>query len=263
MSKLRFSTSISMMFREQPIVERFAAARAAGFEGVEIQVLAEGDPDQMAAAAQAADIDVVLVNVGMGDFLAGGAGVAGVPGRETQFREEFERTLQAARSLKAHYVHLGPSRVPAEASRSDCLEAYKSNVSLAVAAAHSEPMLLLLEPLNAPDMPDVLFTDVDEASAWVRENFPGSVWIMFDIYHVARSGKDVLEAYRRNRDVVRHVQFSDVPGRQEPGAGELDFPALFRGLEAAGYDGWLGAEYFARRPTPETLAWFEPYRKIA
>ena len=46
-----FSTSISFMFRELPILERFAAAKAAGFQGVEIQVLDEGDPADMARAA--------------------------------------------------------------------------------------------------------------------------------------------------------------------------------------------------------------------
>ena len=261
MSTLRFSTSISLMFRERPILERFAAARAAGFEGVEIQLLAEGAPDEMAAAARQAGVEVVLINVGMGDFLAGGAGLSGVPGRESQFLAELDRALQAAQSLRSRFVHVGPSRVPAGGSREACLATFEANVGAAVARSADQPVTLLVEPLNTADTPDVLLGDVDAAAAWLRERFAGQAWLMFDIYHVARSGKDVLEAYRRNRDVVRHVQFSDVPGRQEPGAGELDFPALFRGLEAAGYSGWLGAEYFARRPTAETLGWFEPYRK--
>lgn len=260
MSTLRFSTSISLMFRERPIGERFAAARAAGFGGVEIQVLAEGDPEQMAVAAEQAGIEVVLLNVGMGDFLGGGAGLSGVPGRESQFLAEFERALLAAQRMKARFLHLGPSRVPSGATRESCLATLLANVRAAVDRTAGSPATLLVEPLNSADTPDVLLGDVDAAAEWLRRHFAGQVWLMFDIYHVARSGLDVLEAFRRNRDVVRHVQFSDVPGRQEPGAGTLDFPALFRGLEAAGYRGWLGAEYFARRPTQETLGWFEPYR---
>jgi hydroxypyruvate isomerase len=59
-----------MMFREHPIQERFAAARAAGFQGVEIQVVDEGDPGTMAVAAREAGVEIVLINVDMGDLPA-------------------------------------------------------------------------------------------------------------------------------------------------------------------------------------------------
>ena len=113
----------------------------------------------------------------------------------------------------------------------------------------------MIEPLNAADMPDALLGDVDEAANLIRENFPNRVWLMFDIYHVARSGKDVLAAYQRNRDVVRHVQLSDAPGRHEPGTGSIDFASVFAGIDAAGYQGWFGAEYLPTKATLDTLGW--------
>jgi hydroxypyruvate isomerase len=264
-STLRFSTSISLLFRELPISERFGAARRAGFAGVEIQVLAEGEPTQMAAAAQAAGVEVVLVNVGMGDYLGGGPGLSGVPGREQTFRAELERTLAAARLLRARFVHLGPSRVPDGVSREACLASYRSNLdaALAMRAATAAEAELLIEPMNRVEAPTALIGDIDVGAVLLRDGYAGHIGLQFDVYHVAMNGYDVLDRYRAHRDLVRHVQFSDVPGRGEPGSGQLDFPALFRGLGEAGYDGWLGAEYFARRPTPETLAWFEPYKQSA
>lgn len=252
----RFSTSVTLMFREYPALERLAAARKAGFAQVEIQVL-EAPPADIAAAAAAADVGVLLLNVGMGDFLQGGPGLAGVPGREVQFRDEFGKALGAARALRTPYVHLGPSRVPAGVSRQDCLATYKANVSGAAAFAGDGEVTLLIEPLNAADMPDVLLGDVDEVAKLIRECFPNRVWLMFDIYHVARSGKDVLAAYQRNRDVVRHVQFSDAPGRHEPGTGSIDFASVFAGIEAAGYQGWFGAEYLPTKATLDTLGWMK------
>jgi hydroxypyruvate isomerase len=261
----RFSTSISLLFRELPIVERFAAARRAGFEGVEIQVLAEGDPAQMATAAKAAGIEVVLVNVGMGDYLGGGPGLSGVPGREQAFRAEFERSLAAARQLRARFVHLGPSRVPEGVSREACLASYRSNLDAALAmhAANRAEAELLIEPMNRVEATTALIGDIDAGADLLRDGYAGRIGLQFDVYHVAMNGHDVLDRYRAHRDLVRHVQFSDVPGRGEPGSGKLDFAALFRGLREAGYEGWLGAEYFARQPTPETLAWFEPYKQPA
>lgn len=260
----RFSTSISMMFREVPIVERFAAARAAGFEGVEIQVLAEGDPAEMAQAARESGIDVVLINVGMGDFLAGGPGLSGVPGREVEFREQFAQALDAARQMQARFLHLGPSRIPDGVTREDCLAVYRSNVEHAIgvrAAAAATGCELLIEPLNRVETPTALLQDIDDGARLIDAAFRGRVGLQFDVYHVAMNGHSVLDAYSRHRDLVRHVQFSDLPGRQEPGAGQIDFPTLFAALGQAGYAGWLGAEYFARRPTPETLGWFQPYRR--
>jgi hydroxypyruvate isomerase len=262
LSAQRFSTSISLLFRELPIAERFGAARRAGFGGVEIQVLAEGDPAQMATAAEAAGIEVVLVNVGMGDYLGGGPGLSGVPGREQAFRAELERTLDAARLLHPRFVHLGPSRVPEGVSRETCLATYRANLDAALAmhAASGAQAELLVEPMNRVEAPTALLGDIDDGATLLRDGYAGRIGLQFDVYHVAMNGHDVLDRYRAHRDLVRHVQFSDVPGRGEPGSGQLDFAALFRGLREAGYDGWLGAEYFARRPTPETLAWFEPYK---
>ena len=252
----RFSTSVTVMFREYPALERLAAARKAGFAQVEIQVL-EAAPADIAAAAAAAEVGVLLLNVGMGDFLQGGPGLVGVPGREAQFLDEFGKALGAARAMRAPYVHLGPSRVPAGVSRQDCLATFKENVAAAAAAAVAAggEVTLLIEPLNVADMPDVLLGDVDEAANLIRESFPGKIWLMFDIYHVARSGKDVVESYRRNRDVVRHVQFSDAPGRHEPGTGTIDFASVFAGIDAAGYEGWFGAEYLPTKATLDTLGW--------
>jgi hydroxypyruvate isomerase len=152
-------------------------------------------------------------------------------------------------------VHLGPSRVPAGVSRLDCLASFKANVAAAAALAGEGDVTLLIEPLNLTDMPDVLLGDVDEAARLIRESFAGRVWLMFDIYHVARNGEDVIDAFRRNRDVVRHVQFSDAPGRHEPGTGTIDFGSVLAGIEAAGYEGWFGAEYLPTQATLDTLGW--------
>ena len=265
MSHMHFSTSVSLMFREYPLEERFAAARQAGFEGVEIQFLAEGNPEHMAAAAQAAGIEVVLVNVGMGDYLVGGPGLSGVPGREAAFLEEFGKALEAARLMRARFVHLGPSRIPQGVAREACLDTYRANLDAAL-ALHAEcgsQAELLIEPMNRVEAPTALINDIDDGAALLRDGYAGRIGLQFDIYHVAMNGHDVLDRYRAHHDLVRHVQFSDIPGRQEPGAGTLDFPTLFSGLREAGYEGWFGAEYMPRRPTIDTLAWFERYRTSA
>lgn len=250
----KFSTSVTLMFRELPALERFAAARSAGFDNVEIQVL-EALPVDMLREARSARVNIHLLNVGMGDFIRGGPGLIGLPGLEDTFLSEVQKALAIAKALAIPFVHLGPGRVPQGIDRDICLGVMKKNIVAAIAAAAGMPVTLLLEPLNAADMPDVLLGNIDDTAAMIRMEFAGKLWLMFDIYHIARNGQDVIDAYRRNKDLIRHVQFSDAPGRHEPGTGEIDFPSVFAAIEAEGYDGYFGAEYMPSKPTRETFSW--------
>ncbi|GIK50251.1 MAG: TIM barrel protein [Hyphomonadaceae bacterium] len=254
-----WSTSVSMMFREFALLDRFMAARKAGFVGAEIQVLAEGDPQAMGGAARAAEMDVVLINVGMGDYLSGGSGLSGVPGREETFRAEMDKALSAAMALGARFIHLGPSRIPQGEDRERCLGVYRSNIDYAM-GEHGRRGVggrVLIEPMNRVETPDALINDIDTGADFIRTHYPGGLGLQFDIYHVAMNGADPVEAFARTADVTAHVQFSDMPGRQPPGDGTLDFARIFDGLERAGYKGWFGAEYMPRTPTLETLDWMQ------
>lgn len=250
------------MFREQSVLDRFAAAKRAGFSGVEIQFLAEGNLKDMAAAARNAGVKVVLVNVGMGDYSTGGVGLSGVPGLEAVFLEETDKALDAAQLMGAQFVHLGPSRIPEGVTREACLETYCANIdaALVLQAKRQSDVELLIEPMNRVEAPTALINDIDVGAELLRKRYRGRVGLQFDIYHVAMNGHDVLDRYRAHLDLVRHVQFSDLPGRREPGAGTLDFPALFAGFQQLGYSGWFGAEYLPQRQTTETLGWFDRYR---
>jgi hydroxypyruvate isomerase len=246
------------MFRELPLLERFAAARESGFAGAEIQMLAEGDPADMAHAARDAGLAVTLINVGIGDYVSGGPGLSGVPGRESEFARALEAACEAAEILSAQNIHLGPSRVPETETRANCLQTYRSNAALAAAqcARRGLKAQLLLEPMNRIEAPTALFNDIAAASHFLRGDTTGSaLGLLFDIYHLAMNGDDPAAAASANRDLIRHVQFSDVPGRHEPGSGLVDFSAAFVALEAVGYRGWFGAEYFPAGVTREGLDW--------
>ena len=149
---MKWSTSVSLMFREHPIAQRLQAARDAGFDGVEIQVLGESSADDWVNARQAAGIDVALVNVGMGDFLSGGPGLSGVPDREAEFRIEAEHTLNTARRLACCNVHVGPSRIPVGQTRAACLEVLVANLEWLRPKADEAGVRLLLEPLNRQEI---------------------------------------------------------------------------------------------------------------
>jgi hydroxypyruvate isomerase len=257
---IRFSTSISLMFREYPIEARLERARRAGFEGVEIQFIEEADPPSLGRAARACGIAVALINVGMGDFRAGGPGLSGVPGREAEFRQAVTHALEAAVELGVDRIHLGPSRVPDGIPRERCLETYRSNLEAASELA-GDRFDLLIEPINLTDTPTALLFDFDLAAELIREQRSVRFGLQFDIYHAAMLGHDPVGLFAAHRSLVRHVQFSDAPGRHEPGTGAIDFDRVLTSIAASGYQGWVGSEYFPSRPTDETLGWLGPWQE--
>src|SRR3546814_9834063 len=97
--------------------------------------------------------------------------------------------------------------------------------------------------MNRVEMPDALFASIDEAADMVRLIGSAGFGLLFDLYHVAMNGDDIARAWAAHGHIAPHVQFSDAPGRNEPGTGSIDFAAAFAGLRASGYGGWHGAEY--------------------
>src|SRR5665213_2631080 len=100
------SANISVLFREMPLPERFAAARAAGFLTVEIQNPYEHPAATLTSAARAADVEVILINAPMGEDPRT-FGTASLPDRAAAFRAQLERAADYAHALGTPLLHQG------------------------------------------------------------------------------------------------------------------------------------------------------------
>ena len=257
--RVRLTASVSFMFREWPLEERFAHALEAGFDGVEVQQFEGVSAADIAASAQDAGAHVELVNVPSGDYAEGGPGLASLAPRQAEFRRALESALSLATALSVPYIHLGPCRVPADSDRAQCMAVYLSNVEYALTRTQAVGAALLVEAMNRADAPNALLPDLATAMT-VLKRFPDHLGLLFDVYHVTMNGDDPVEAYGRVRDRVRHVQFSDAPGRHEPGTGGIDFERVFAGLVSLGYVGAFGAEYLPSTTTAASLRWLPAAR---
>ena len=74
---------------------------------------------------------------------------------------------------------------------------------------------------------------------------------------ITTAAEDELGRIHERMPLIRHIQLADVPGRHEPGTGEINFPFLFRTLDELGYDGWVGCEYIPLGDTVAGLGWRE------
>ena len=147
-------------------------------------------------------------------------------------------------------------------TREACLAAYRDNLAHALARvdARGLDVLLLVEAINAVDFPAVLIGDLDQAAEALAGSPVDRAGLLFDIYHLAMRDRDLAAQFLAHRDLIRHVQFSNIPGRTEPEIGEIDIGRVFDQLRNLGYRGWFGAEYSPRRPTFQTLDWLQVRR---
>ena len=86
-----------------------------------------------------------------------------------------------------------------------------------------------------------------------------NIKLQYDFFHMQTMGDDLAATLTANLARIGHMQVADVPGRREPGTGEIDFPRLFDLIDRLGYEGWIGAEYVPAGKTEDGLAWVRKY----
>lgn len=117
---------------------------------------------------------------------------------------------------------------------------------------------LLLEPLNSRvDHPGTYLSATSEGLAIVEEVGRLELRLLLDVYHALMMGENLRAAVANRMALVGHVQIADIPGRHEPGSGEVDWPDLVRTLLDLGYRGPVGLEYMPTTKTGASLSFFE------
>ncbi len=256
---IRFAATLSCLFTEYPMRERFRKAGERGFTGVEVLYpYAEAPAERFREWLRDAGTEAVLLNSFPGDS-PGGRGFAALPGREEDFRHSLDHTLAYALALGAKRIHIINGKVDG-LDLEECSRVQRANLAWAAGEVKKHGLTLLLEPLNPTDFPGYFLNSMDQALAILTGLNLDNAGFQFDTYHLSMMGLDIQDALRKALPWTRHVQVSDCPGRHEPGTGTLDFPAFFAALETHGYTGWVGCEYIPAATTEEGLGWLDRYR---
>jgi len=255
----KLAANLSMLFTERPFLERFAAAASAGFRAVEYQYPYDHAPEDVAASARAAGVEVVLHNMPRGDSARGEHGTACLPGREQRFRDDLERAIQYARAAGCRQLHCMAGVLPRDADRASYHAAYLANLRHAAARLRAEGMRVLIEPLSERTVAGCFLNSSAQAARVVDEVGADNVLIQYDLFHMQVMEGNLSSTIERLLPKIGHMQVADVPGRHEPGTGELNFGFLLARIDALGYTGWIGCEYNPQGDTVEGLRWAKPY----
>jgi hydroxypyruvate isomerase len=251
----RFSVNLSMLFTEVELIDRFAAAREAGFRAVEIQFPYELSAETIRRKLIEHDLELALFNVPADDLLQGGEGLACMPEKQDQFREALALALDFAKMLRPAAINVLPGRCFDGTRNAEYLSTFKHNLCLAADAFSPLGVKTVFEAINSLDMPRFIIDTSTKMLAVQDELQREDIYLQYDIYHMLRMGEDPAAFIAEHADCIGHIQFADCPGRAQPGTGNADWAGIFSAIDRSGYGGWVGAEYKPIDETSTSLGW--------
>ncbi len=258
----QLAANLSLLFPQLPFLERFAAARKAGFRYVEYQFpYAFGSARAVADAARAAGVEVVLHNLPAGDAAKGDRGIACQPERASEFREGVERAIEYAKAVGCPRLNALAGIPPSGVAREKAKETLVENLRHAAGKLKAAGLTLLTEPCNPRTIPGFLLNSSKEGIEVIDAVGADNLLLQYDVFHMQIVEGDLAKTIERLLPRIGHIQVADVPDRNEPGTGEINYPWLLAKIDALGYARWIGAEYIPRGDTVEGLKWAAPYLK--
>lgn len=249
---MRFGACIDTLYTELDWYDRIGAAKKDSFDAVEFWDWRNIDLDRAADAAKEAGILISGFN-GDADFSLVD------PKHKNAYVEYLHRSIETALKLGApsvtiHSNALGEGGIVVnhydELSHTVKLCSMFDTLKASVALAEKYGVRLNLEALN---------THVDHVGNFLETTQMGAeivrligsdkLRILYDAYHMQYNEGALCETIEKYCDTIGHVHIADVPGRHEPGTGEINYAAVVRQLAASGYQGIVGCELFPQTDT--------------
>lgn len=255
----RFCANLSMLFTELPFLERFGAARAAGFRAVEYLFPYDHPRDELAGLLKNNGLSQTLFNLPAGDWASGDRGIASDPARIEEFQAGVGQAITYALALDVPRLNCLAGKLPRGVSPELGWTTLAGNLRFAAEALSAAGLTLLVEFINRKDIPGFFLHNSAQAVRLIDEVDRGNLLLQYDLYHAQREEGELAATLSALMPCIGHIQIADNPGRHQPGTGEINFPFLLREIDRLGYQGHVGLEYVPAPDTMASLGWIEQY----
>jgi hydroxypyruvate isomerase len=252
----KLSVMLWTVFRELPFEERLEKVAEAGYNGVELvnEFDKWSDDDFRRMNAKKRELRLTF------DSTAGVSAGAADPGTKDLFQKDVNKLLGIAQKLEcASIILLSGDRVgdvPREVQHNVCAD----NLKWAGDLAAKQGVTVFLETIDPEENPHVYLSSISEAAEIVREVNRPNVKLLYDFYHEQIAEENLIAKLERDFDLIGLVHIADVPGRHEPGTGEINYSNIFRKLVDFGYEHYVAMEFF---PTGEPVKALQSARELA
>lgn len=259
-----FAANLSMLWDGLPLARRCERASKAGFGAIELWWPGAAEAAQLPALTARWNVRLALLNFDAGDMAAGDRGLAGDPSRRDVLRANVPQALVIARACGCPRLNLLLGLRREEYSLEEQMDCAADNVTWAAGLAAQAGCEVMIEATNPMDHGPVLLTTTAAAAAFIARVGRPNVRLQYDVYHMQRTEGDLVTTMNAYWPLIGHIQVADVPGRHEPGTGEINYPFVLDHIASQGYQGAIGLEYRPSTPrTEDSLAWLRGYRLSA
>ena len=261
-SGFKLGVRVEPLFPNLSLPQQMGKVAEAGYQGFEFGDWRAVNLDEIARLKNKLGLECSCL-VGNRGVNPKGMGLCN-PAERPAFLAELQASAEAARRLEAaRLVVLSGNKVPAmprQAQYASIVEGLKRGQD--IVAPHGITLIVEVintlaevEPLHPQENHlDYYLNTTREAFAITREVASPHVKILFDLYHVQIMEGNLIETIRKNIGQIGHFHVGDVPGRHEPGTGEINYRNVFRAIRDLGFRGVVAMEYLPSKDAMTTLA---------
>jgi len=247
MADLKLSACIEMItFGEPDFVKRIDGVADAGLPAFEFW--GWGNKDLPAIRRRADDLGLAIATFGISS-----TGALVDPANTQAWIGGVGESFEKAKEMRAPtlIVTTGDEMpIPREEQHNAIIAGLKGIAPI----AEANGINVVLEPLNIlVDHAGYYLSTSAEGFDIVRAVGSPRVKLLFDIYHQQITEGNLIQNITRNIDLIGHFHVADVPGRHEPGTGEIDYKNVFAAIAKTNYDGFIGLEYSPTGDAKEAL----------
>ncbi len=244
---VRFSFMLWALEKQYPFDRCMEIVGEAGYNGIELTGEFQKWSPQETQRIMAKMRSLGMIFDAMSGVKAGFA----VPAESEMFLKQMQVQLDYAKKLECPQVILLSGKRVAEVDVTTQRQTAVNNLKKASDLAARSNIRIVIEPIDPLENPTIFLQTVTDGFEITREVGRDNVKVLYDFYHEQRAFGNLIEKLQKNIDMVGLVHIADVPGRHEPGTGEIDYAQIYKALAAAHYDKFIAMEYY---PTTDPVA---------
>ncbi len=233
---LKLSICIEMIFKEKEFLERIKSTAKTGIKAFEFWGWQDKDIEKINSLKKEYELELAA-------FTGSKTSLTDTKKSEQAY-EDIKKALDIGKKLNAHNVIITVGQEQKDISRKKQKQNIINILKKIAPEAEKKNISLVVEPLN---------TEVNHPGYFLSSSYEGyeiidavgsnSVKILFDIYHQQITEGNIIQNIKNHIDYIGHFHLADVPGRKEPGTGELNYKNIFEEINRLNYNGYIGCEF--------------------
>jgi hydroxypyruvate isomerase len=236
---VKFGVCVEMVFNDTPFLKRLEKVKEAGLSAFEFWGWMEKDIEAIDKRRRELDLQVT-------SFVAQPQPASlTVKDVSVELQRAVSTTLNVAQKLECDTIiaPVGLGKGSSELSREEQLRKAEANLRAVAPMLEDADVTMIIEPVNPVDHKGCFLTRCEEGAQLIRAIKSPNIKLLYDFYHQQISEGNLINNARRYFDLIGFFHVGDVPGRHEPGTGEINYQNIFKFLDSEGYKKHVSLEF--------------------